>query len=233
VIKIDLRALAAEPGAAGIIGVNAVVMLGAIASGDGPLMLMFPYWLQSVIIGGYNVRRIAVLQVFTTDGLKVNGRAVDPTPSTRRETWIFFMVHYGFFHLVYFFFLGAFGAMDRGGGFGSSWGDLGSLSSLWLGATALGFLVSEGRDYARARAEDVATPPNIGSLMFAPYFRIIPMHLTIIFGALFGGWFAILLFGTLKTLVELVINALMHAKAQAGPPGGPPAGPAAGPAAAR
>ncbi len=214
-MKLNLRALASEPGAAGIIGVNAAVMLGAIISGDGPLMLMLPYWMQSVIIGGYNVRRIAALEVFTTDGLKINGRAVDPTPSTRRQTWVFFMVHYGFFHLVYFMFMGAFAAMGRGGSFGGGWGDVSTFSSLWILAAAVGFLVSEGQEYARDRAQDIATPPNIGQLMFAPYFRIIPMHLTIIFGALLGGWFAVLLFGTLKTLVELFINMKIHAAKRA------------------
>ena len=210
-----MSAAVSAPGAAGIVGVNAAVVLGAILSGDGPLMLMFPYWMQSVIIGGFNVRRIAALEVFTTDGLKINGRAVDPTPSTRRQTWVFFLVHYGFFHFIYLMFMGAFSAMGRSGaGVGAMGDGLGALSSVWLLVTAAGFLVSEGQEHLRERAEDVRRPPNIGRLMFAPYVRIVPMHLTIIFGALLGGWFATLLFGALKTLVELAVNAYLHGAAR-------------------
>jgi len=45
--------------------------------------------------------------------------------------------------------------------------------------------------------------------MFFPYARIIPMHLTIIFGMLLGKG-AIVLFLTLKTLADMIMHVLEH-----------------------
>lgn len=205
----------ADPALRGLVLMNAAVVLGAVVSGDGAVMLMFPYWTQSVVIGAFNIRRIAALKVFQTNGLKINGVAVDPTPSVRRQTWVFFMIHYGLFHLVYLLFMGAFGVMARSGGLFSGFGSASGFSGLWLIVMAAGYVVTEWREHAVDRAEDEATPPNIGHLMFAPYVRIIPMHLTIIFGALLGGWGALLLFGVLKTAVEVLVYKKQHAPAPA------------------
>ena len=101
----------------GIIAANLIAIVVAIVSGEGLLLLLWTYWLQSLVIGGFAYRRIAMLKEFSTDGLKINGRAAEPTPATRRWTQNFFLVHYGFFHLVYFMFLGAFNRM--GGRFGT------------------------------------------------------------------------------------------------------------------
>ena len=66
---------------------------------------MWIYWAQSVIIGAFNVVRMWTLENFSTDGLKMNDQPVDPTTATKRYIAIFFMFHYGFFHLVYAIFL--------------------------------------------------------------------------------------------------------------------------------
>lgn len=199
-----------DPTLRGLVLMNAAVVLGALISGDGAIMLMFPYWTQSVVIGAFNVRRIAVLKEFRTAGLKINGVLVDPTPSVRRQTWVFFLIHYGLFHLVYLMFMGAFGVMDRAGVPFSGFGSASGYSGLWLIVMALGYVFTEWREHLEDRAEDEATPPKIGNLMFAPYVRIIPMHLTIIFGAMLGGWAALLLFGVLKTAVEVMVYRVQH-----------------------
>jgi hypothetical protein len=202
--------LQTDPTLRGLVLMNAAVVLGALISGDGAIMLMFPYWTQSVVIGAFNVRRIAVLKEFRTAGLKINGVLVDPTPSVRRQTWVFFLIHYGFFHLVYLMFMGVFGVMARAGGPFSGFGSASGYSGLWLIVMALGYVFTEWREHVEDRAEDEATPPKIGNLMFAPYGRIIPMHLTIIFGAMLGGWGALLLFGVLKTAVEVTVYRVQH-----------------------
>ena len=99
-----------DSSALSIILMNVLVIVVAMASGDGLVMMLWPYWIQSVVIGYYNVRRIQKLQRFSTDGLKINGASVDPTPGTKRQTWMFFTVHYGFFHFGYLIFLLAFSA---------------------------------------------------------------------------------------------------------------------------
>ena len=194
----------------GLVLMNAAVIFGALAVGDGAIMLMIPYWTQSVVIGIFNVRRIAALRVFRTDGLRINGALVDPTPSVRRQTWVFFLIHYGFFHFIYLMFRGVFARIESDGGGFTGLGATSGLSAFWLVVMALGYLVTEWREHLVDRAEDEATPPNLGTLMFSPYVRIIPMHLTIIFGALLGGWGALLLFGGLKTAVEVGVYRWQH-----------------------
>ena len=73
------------------------------------LMLLWPYWMQSVVIGWYYRKRILALQRFSTDGFETNGKPVQETPAARRETANFLAMHYGFFHVIYAIFLGAFG----------------------------------------------------------------------------------------------------------------------------
>lgn len=183
----------------GIVLMNIIVIIGAWVSGDGLVMLMWPYWTQSVVIGFFNVRRIQKLQRFSTSGLKINGQSVDPTPATRRQTWVFFIIHYGMFHFVYMMFLSFFsqdGLPDWGG-----W---------WFAATAIGFIVSHGQSHREHVDADLRGTPNIGTLMFVPYIRIIPMHLTIIFGMMLGDGIGVLLFGALKTVADVTMHKVEH-----------------------
>ena len=47
--------------------------------------------------------------------------------------------------------------------------------------------------------------------MFTPYLRIVPMHLTIIFGGLMAHTNAgLLLFGVLKTVADVAMHAVEH-----------------------
>ena len=53
--------------------------------------------------------------------------------------------------------------------------------------------------------------PNIGSMMFSPYIRIMPMHAFIVFGAFFAGpHVALVFFMILKTLADEAMHALEH-----------------------
>ena len=59
-------------------------------------------------------------------------------------------------------------------------------------------------------ASDLRHTRNIGTLMFIPYLRIIPMHLTIILGAVLGSGGGLLLFGALKTVADVVMHKVEH-----------------------
>ena len=53
--------------------------------------------------------------------------------------------------------------------------------------------------------------PNIGSMMFFPYVRIMPMHVFIVVGALAAGpHFALVFFLILKTLADEAMHAIEH-----------------------
>ena len=57
-------------------------------------------------------------------------------------------------------------------------------------------------------ASDALGKPNLGTLMFLPYLRILPMHLTIIFGMIGGSTFSILFFMSLKTAADVLLDKL-------------------------
>jgi hypothetical protein len=214
-MAIDLTERPADNAVTGIVLMNVIVIIGALVSGEGLVMLMWPYWIQSVVIGYYNVRRMQKLQRFSTDGLKVNGSHVDPTPSTRRQMWVFFTVHYGFFHFGYLIFLLGFsaGLMDVSSDDPTSLARLDGLSSwnaLWIAITAIGFLVSHGQSHREHVEADLRGTANIGTLMFIPYIRIVPMHITIIVGALLGDGLGLLLFGSLKTIADVAMHKVEH-----------------------
>ena len=53
--------------------------------------------------------------------------------------------------------------------------------------------------------------PNIGSMMFFPYIRIIPMHVFIVLGAFFAGPSGgLVFFLVLKTLADEAMHAIEH-----------------------
>lgn len=206
-----------DPGAAPLrvidrlsLGSLVVANVAAIGLGlwqDWPLgSLLWPYWVQSVVIGWYSRRRILSLKRFSTEGFKVNNRPVEPTPETQRSTANFFAVHYGAFHLAYLIFLLTF-SFGKVKGFS---GTIDPLDWLGIGAASVAFVVNHHMSYRRHRESDSRGCPNIGTLMFLPYARIVPMHLVIIVGASMGGAGSLLLFGALKTGADALMHGVEH-----------------------
>jgi len=183
-----------------LVAANAIALAIAGYEGWSAASLMLVYWAQSVVIGVANVFRILALDRFSTENFTINDRPVDPTPATKRQVAAFFALHYGFFHAVYAVFLAA---------------APGSVSLLMPGlwACTAAFAVNHLWSYRYNRDLDRQGTPNIGTLMFTPYLRIVPMHLTIIFGGLFVHTGAgLLLFGALKTAADVTMHVVEHAR---------------------
>ena len=178
-------------------GANVLSLVIAVAQGWTLIDLMFVYWLQSVTIGASYCARILALDAFSTEGFKINDHAVAPTVATKRQTAGFFAVHYGMFHLVYLLFIG--GEASPG-----TFGDL----HLW--GCGLAFALNHIYSYRYNREADRQGTPNIGTLMFTPYLRILPMHLTIVFGLMASGGVGIVLFATVKTAADVAMHAVEH-----------------------
>ena len=164
--------------------------------------LMLLYWGQSIVIGASYVLRILALEKFSTEGFSINDRPVDPTPATKRQVAGFFIFHFGFFHAIYLVFLLAVpghgaGALQAG---------------FWLCTAA--FAANHFWSYRYNREVDRQGTPNIGTLMFTPYARIVPMHLTICTGAFLGK--SLLLFGALKIIADVLMHLAEHAQLQKG-----------------
>ena len=180
-----------------LVAANVVALGIALFSGWQLVDLMAIFWLQSVIIGVSYFFRILSLDKFSTENFQINNRSVEPTEQTKRQTAFFFLAHFGFFHVVYLMFL--FAEASAAITF-----DLG------FAACAITFVLNHLYSYRYHRALDQQGTPNIGTMMFTPYVRIIPMHLTIVFGVFALGATGLLVFGVLKILADVAMHVVEH-----------------------
>ncbi len=177
--------------------VNGIALVVAVAGGWSLMDLMAVYWVQSVIIGISYFARMLQLERFSTENFQINDRDVDPTPETKRQTAFFFLFHFGFFHVGYLVFI-----LSEVEG-RSPWG-------LGLLVCSLAFAINHFFSYRYHLEVDRRGTPNIGTLMFTPYLRVVPMHLTIVFGALALGATGIFVFGCLKMLADVGMHVVEH-----------------------
>ena len=180
---------------------NAVTLATALIFQWPLSLLLWPYWIQSVVIGYFSGKRMLVLERFSTEDVLVNDQPVEPTEATKHSAVLFFTLHYGFFHLGYAFFI-ATRAEETG-----CWD--------WIGVAvaALTFVWNHRFSYQQNIEADVAGTPNIGTLMFLPYLRIVPMHLTILAGGVLTSGFSLLVvvfFCLLKTGADVAMHRIEH-----------------------
>ena len=185
---------------AGIVVANLVTLAIAWWQQWPLALLLWPYWIQNVIIGWYSRRRILELRQFSLEGTGGFSKPGWSDDDIRRETAKFFVIHFGFFHLAYFFFLFAYTFGSRMTG----------LDAVWILALALPFALTHRASYLRTRELDREGRPNMGMVMFLPYLRVFPMHLMILLGMALDAGDAILLFGALKTGADVAMHALEH-----------------------
>ena len=189
---------------------NLLVIFFAIVDGISANEVLWIYWAQSVIIGIFNFIKMISLKEFSTEGFKQGKKQMLPKRATAVSSAVFFLFHYGFFHVIYAVFLGAFSDFSHSDG--SSSGTIYFLLSSGM------FFTSYLIEFINSRKEQTEELPNIGLIMFAPYARIIPMHLTIIFGGFIGAAGSIfstntnlaimVLFIGIKTVIDLITHSI-------------------------
>jgi Family of unknown function (DUF6498) len=134
------------------------------------------------------------LKKFSTEGFTSNDQPVPENEKGKRSTASFFVIHYGFFHLGYLVFLLSMAKPD------SAW------DGFWIIVCGLSYVFAQRKTCEQQIAYDALAIPNLGKLMFLPYLRILPMHLTIIFGMIGGSTFSILFFMVLKTIADVLLD---------------------------
>jgi hypothetical protein len=187
---------------------NAVTIVLAILGNWDLTTVLFIYWSQSVIIGIFAVISMlgadtAALAADLDKPLKDPGRT---QRCSTRHVWLyksslagFFALHYGLFHWVYFSFLvesGIFGPVNF------------SDPGIWLSCGL--FFANHLYSHIRYRHEGPRGTGFIGEEFFSPYQRIIPMHMTIIFGSIVVT--ALQIFGIESTLPVLVLFLLLKTR---------------------
>lgn len=194
-----------------LLAANAAAIIFAVIQNWDLMTMMWIYWAQNIIIGFFHFLRILFLKEFSAAGLKVNGRPVDATPGVKKTVAFFFLFHFNFFHLVYLLFMSRGFLPEAPVGAPA----LSGVDCLFTGISIGIFFLSSLFAFLASRKTDRAIKPNLGVLMFFPYARILPMHLTIIFGVLLlaalannGSLPVVILFLIIKTLADAIMQVL-------------------------
>lgn len=187
---------------------NIITILFAIFDQWDLTTIMFIYWCQSIIIGFFNVIKILILKDNTTQNFTVNGKPAKLTIKTKLFMAIFFSMHYGMFHLGYLVFI-------LSNPFTSN--PLQVRQPINIVFILILFFINHLYSLVYNLKKDQKKIKNIGKLFFYPYFRIIPMHLTIIFGGFFliifgmqSEQYIILFFLLLKTIADVKMHSKEH-----------------------
>jgi len=132
-------------------------------------------------------------------GLKINNKLITIIKNEKELLGLknfmipFFILHFGMFMFAHLIFLLLFVPVFFGGGFSiSSFID----TFILIGVLFLSLFVSHGISYlSNYICKKEYEKADVGTLMFAPYPRIIIMHFTVLVGAALGAPLLILIFG--------------------------------------
>lgn len=161
---------------------NLVTIFFAIKDGWDLSTIIWVYLFQAVTIGFFNFIRIFQLRSLFNA--------------------FFFLIHYGSFNLAYATFL-------SNGTFGESLGTWSvNVDPVSILISAFVFFINHMFSFIYNKDTD-SKYQNIVSLMFYPYIRIIPIHITIIM-AVYLGPGALPFFLILKTFSDLLLHTLEH-----------------------
>jgi hypothetical protein len=188
-----------------LIFANLVTVALAILGNWDLATVMFIYWAQSIIIGLFSV--ISILGADTASLGADLQKPIDERGGsdkiTPRFVWTykcimagFFTLHYGLFHWGYYTFIvesGLFGTVN--------FADPG----IWLSCGL--FFTNHLYSHITYRNERLKGAGYVNEQFFTPYRRIIPMHLTIIFGSIVI--VVLEVFGITSTLPVLVLFLLL------------------------
>lgn len=151
--------------------------------------IIWLYWCQSVLIGVFNFFDMVTLKNADVRNMTINGK-----PATVKQAKgclpIFFLFHYGIFHIVYLVFL----LVDF---------KLSDTNFTYLKWALGGVLLHQVIHFIQNKTTYSGESRNIGTMFFMPYLRIVPMHLTILLPK-FLGWTPALTFLILKTVFDVV-----------------------------
>lgn len=177
---------------------NAFAIVVAVAEHWSLSDVIWIYWGQSVVIGFFSWLRILCLRQFSTEDVKINDVPVEPTKATQRQLALYFLIHYGGFHALYFITL--CGELSRP-----------NMTAIVICVGVLA--INHAFSFWYNLEKDIRRKPKIWIVMVFPYARIIPMHLIIL---LAGSFFVtqstviLILFLFLKTLADLLMHQIEH-----------------------
>ena len=208
-----------------LVAANLVPLIGVLFFGWDVWGILIIYWLENGVVGFFNVlkmRRAAGPETGATTraggrtrrvSMTINGR---PASGSEKSFLIpFFIMHYGMFwvvHGIFVLLLPTFAVMGAEGqsDFGTN------LDPLAIVFAVVVLFISHGVSYELnyvGRGEYLRT--TAGAEMFAPYGRLVVLHITIIFGAILIGTTgapasAVVVLVLLKIALDLGLHLAQH-----------------------
>ena len=207
---------------------NLIPLYGVLYWQWDTFQLLMLYWMETVIIAFWTIRRIARLPVRELGTITVNGRV---QAATRTMLCGFFMLHAGAFisvHLLFLWILFSGEWLKKVHGFASFWHQLFIANGLWLALLFMfvsgwiaSYRISASQGYPRAIERGIyprktlAQAPDgggdtVGSIVGGLYVRIVIMQVAIIAGAAlaqrYGSVAPLLIVIGLKTLADMAAS---------------------------
>jgi len=204
---------------------NAIALLGVLIFNWSLFSIVFAYWLENVIIGIITIMKILKAEAPNPSSMKINGRPVKG--SAKAFLVPFFMAHFGIFTFVHGVFVFAiFGfnfirsnATSEIGG--APWPGLMSnidFSIIGFLTMAIALAISHGISYKTNFIDNKEYKKvSPGAAMFAPYSRVIVLHIVILGSGFILGFFGINLISaiiiiTAKTIIDYLLHRREHTK---------------------
>lgn len=224
-VKLPLPSSRLTPSAVALLLANMIPLAGVIVWHWSVFAVVILFWMENVVVGGFNALRMLLSQ-----GNGLRGRSAI---GAKLAMTTFFCIHYGIFTAVHgIFVVVLFGsAPDESIDFGAAtiWHKITQHHLQWV-IPAL--IVSHGFSFLEnyiGKGEYLRT--NLAEAMNAPYGRILVLHLTILGGgflltALGEPRVGVVLLVVLKTILDLRAHLKEHRDLgpdlrQAGAPGQP------------
>lgn len=192
-----------------LVGANVWELVGVLVFGWDAFLLAFVYWAENVVIGLFNIPRMLLAERTHPGPLSL---VVEKGVGT-----FFFIVHFGGFCLVH---VVALNALWRhfGGGAGNLFDLLVPIARSWpLWAGILLLVLSHGHSFVlNSIGRGEATRVHVSEQMFAPYPRVLVMHVAVLAGA-FVLVFTRMprLFGALLVLLKVALDLRAHLRERA------------------
>jgi hypothetical protein len=209
---------------------NLIPLVGALWFGWNVWTILIIYWLENGVVGVVNVLKMRKAEGSEVGGAanwRINGR---PATSVARGALIpFFVMHYGMFwigHGIFVLLMPVFGGIGTDGSPGPDMTQGVSIGTIAFAVALLA--ISHGVSYRLnfvGNGEYRRVSPV--SQMFAPYGRLVILHITIIVGAmaisLTGAPAAALaILVVLKIVLDVGFHLAEHRKVASLPAGTPP-----------
>jgi hypothetical protein len=160
-----------------LITINVLTIIIAVLQNWQISSVIWIFVIENFMVGFFNILRIVSLKHFDTRGVKINKRPLPTNPTKSERIWIklyitfFFLIHYGMFNLTYVAFLG--GQFSEG---------LVIFQDPIFYILAISFIINHTISFNSYLKDEGKRNQNIGTVMFRPYFRVLPVHLFIVFG---------------------------------------------------